>query len=106
MFVAFVHDPHVPCRPLPDPICPLPDFGAFLETCGSEIFFANDARLERRKGTKKKVAVYRQKAARRSVLQMAAKAWADGVPWEEALQIAKRVSARLVAKGKGSGKGR
>ena len=80
--------------------------GHFWKHVEVRYFFANDARLERRKGTKKKVAVYRQKAARRSVLQMAAKSWADGVPWEEALQIAKRVSARLVAKGKGSGKGR
>ena len=82
----------------------------FLASCGTAIcVLAHVARLERRKGTKKKVAVYRQKAAWRSVLQMAAKSWADGVPWEEALRIAQQVSARLAkakGKGKGSGKGR
>ena len=52
-------------------------------------------RLERRKGTARKVAVYRTKAESRLMLQMAAKSWANGVPWDEALRIAKQVSSRV-----------
>eukprot|EP00435_Cladocopium_sp_Y103_P069847 s395_g34.t1 len=51
--------------------------------------------LERRKGTAKKVAVYKSKAESRLMLQMAAKSWANGVPWDEALRIAKQVSSRV-----------
>ena len=63
-------------------------------------------RLERTKGKKKMVAVYRQKAEWRTILKMAAKSWHDGVPWEEALKIAKHVAEKSAKqKGKRAGHG-
>lgn len=50
--------------------------------------------------------VYRQRAEQRVVFSTAAKAWARGVPWEDALRIAKDVSKKTKAgKGKAGGKG-
>ena len=57
-------------------------------------------------GQRKDIVVYRQRAEQRVMFSMAAKAWARGVPWEEALKIAKDVSKKTKAgKGKGGGKG-
>ena len=39
--------------------------------------------------------MYKTKAESRLMLQMAAKSWANGVPWDEALRIAKQVSSRV-----------
>jgi len=37
-------------------------------------------------------------------LRSAAQAWANGVPWAEALKISKRAEAAVNGKGKGKGK--
>jgi len=57
-------------------------------------------------GQRKDIVVYRQGAEQRVVFSTAAKAWARGVPWEDALRIAKDVSKKTKAgKGKAGGKG-
>ncbi len=49
---------------------------------------------------------YSKAAQSRVVLRAAAKSWANGVPWEEALRIAERAEETVKGiKGKGKGKG-
>ena len=70
-------------------------------------------RLERPSGKAKVIANYTRKAKSKLVLEAAAKSWANGVPWDDALRIARNMAARVDAhrqgskgKGKGRGKGR
>jgi len=62
-------------------------------------------RLERLKGKAKVIQKYNQKARSRMLFAAAAKTWANGVPWEESLRIAERMTSR-VAKGHGKGVGK
>ena len=48
---------------------------------------------------------YKKKAQSRMLFAAAAKTWANGVPWEESLKIAERMTSR-VAKGQGKGVGK
>ena len=65
-------------------------------------------RLERPSGKAKVIANYARKAKSKLVLEAAAKSWINGVPWDDALRIARNMAARVEAqrKGKGQGKGR
>ena len=62
-------------------------------------------RLERLKGKAKVIQKYKKKAQSRMLFAAAAKTWANGVPWEESLKIAERMTSR-VAKGQGKGVGK
>ena len=64
-------------------------------------------RLERPKGKAKVIQRYKKKAQSRMLFAAAAKTWANGVPWEESLRLAERMTSRVTkGQGKGVGKGK
>ena len=77
--------------------------------------FLSALRLKSPDNAKAIVADYTKKAKTKIVHQAAATAWAEGVPWAEALQIAEKAisaadatvsSLKFSAKGRGKGKGK
>lgn len=62
-------------------------------------------RLMKPAGVAGAVASYRQKAETKIILDMAARCWGQGIPWNEALKIAetaqKRIAERVGPRSKG-----